>query len=879
MDIKRLLLRFGFFLFLLSNSFLFGQSPKQILLSAIDDLEEGNIERMENKLDYLLSKQPFKGDFSSKKDTVSEMPSNARKEIRIQANRLYAIYFLRTDNEKEADIKINAIFSLKSNYETDARDPIAYVDRVRELRVELQKLSSSSASKKAEEAGLEAANMTVITHEEMIRRGYTHIEEVFHDLPGFSISNSKGITYSNIYQRGYRSSTATDRTLLLIDGVEDNELFSSIAYISRQYPISNIKRIEIIYGPSSTIYGSNAFAGVINIITKDGIDYSRSESPLSVNADVGYGSYNTRYADVNIGMEHNDFWFSATGRIFKSAEADLSENEAWNYNWDSDYYTDAHYTEQLSLDASSENIEIFQASNLDSSFYTVGTEKITPSEAAIAKAKTSDSLAYTNRELSYDNPTNDYFISAAIGSKHFRFGIQNWQRTEGSAPTFTDRRFASSSNGNMWNVNQTFVSLKYNNDIFNNLSLTNHTRYKFQSNSPNASQTQFSGFGTKGLALYELDSLNPAWETTYYYQFANQFRNEVTLLYEPNPKFDLVSGVEFRNSQIQANYVTADTLEPEVNGTIDLDDGIGANNLNVLDFGIYSQATWKPVNYLIFTAGLRLDNNRVHNAGYGTVLNPRLVAIYHSNENKTIIKAIYSEAFKDATNFQKFSTTSNRQLSNPSLVPEKVRNIELSLQQKQELKGIQLKGELLAYSSWYSNIPELQNIAYGNGTTQQYQAIGQIMAKGIQAQLNATYGHIDIWSNYSFTDANYLSVNLPVGDIANHQFNWGFNVNFYNNLINLNMRMNYVGTKKTGSNTSVSDNPLSEIDPYTVINSAISINGDPINLTGLSLQLITNNLFNTSYSDPGIRSANGITFASSTPQEERHFIIRLLYSL
>ncbi len=57
--------------------------------------------------------------------------------------------------------------------------------------------------------------------------------------------------------------------MLLIDGVEDNDLASSTAWISRQFPLSNIDRIEVVYGPASTMYGANAFAGVINVITKE----------------------------------------------------------------------------------------------------------------------------------------------------------------------------------------------------------------------------------------------------------------------------------------------------------------------------------------------------------------------------------------------------------------------------------------------------------------------------------------------------------------------------------------------------------------------------------------------------------------------------------
>ena len=63
-----------------------------------------------------------------------------------------------------------------------------------------------------------------------------------------------------MYQLGFRQES-TQRTLLMIDGIEENDLYSNIAYISRQYPISNIKAVEILYGPSATMYGPRAFMG------------------------------------------------------------------------------------------------------------------------------------------------------------------------------------------------------------------------------------------------------------------------------------------------------------------------------------------------------------------------------------------------------------------------------------------------------------------------------------------------------------------------------------------------------------------------------------------------------------------------------------------
>ena len=189
------------------------------------------------------------------------------------------------------------------------------------------------------------------------------------------------------------------------------------------------------------------------------------------------------------------------------------------------------------------------------------------------------------------------------------------------------------------------------------------------------------------------------------------------------------------------------------------------------------------------------------------------------------------------------------------------------------------KSEIVLYSSWYSNISELQTVPFQGGTTQQFQANGSFSVEGIQAQGKYTYHNYDFWGNYTFTRPISGETDDRIGDIASHQFNLGVNATYFDDLINANLRLNYVGPRHTGMETSVVDNPLDEIDAYAVLNTAITFNTEAIGFDNFSTQLIINNILNTEYDHPGVRSANGSTFAASVPQENRHFIIRLLYRL
>jgi hypothetical protein len=162
-------------------------------------------------------------------------------------------------------------------------DPRLFKNLYAEVQDSLSSRLITSLSKKAEDVDLAAATVVVIKAEEFANRGYNDLIDLLSDQPGFDISKIQSAFYANVYQRGFRQEN-TERTLLLIDGIEENDIWSNVAYISRQYPLSNISAVEIVYGPASTIYGARAFAGAINIVTKSALNNKNiSNSKLESN--------------------------------------------------------------------------------------------------------------------------------------------------------------------------------------------------------------------------------------------------------------------------------------------------------------------------------------------------------------------------------------------------------------------------------------------------------------------------------------------------------------------------------------------------------------------------------------------------------------------
>ena len=124
-----------------------------------------------------------------------------------------------------------------------------------------------TASNREETLRKVPATMIVVTDTEIKERGYTELYDVLNDLPGFDLSRAFGDDYVYVSTRGYRK-TLSDQMLLMIDGIIMNHLWSNNMNLATQYPLAGVKQIEVVYGPASAVYGANAFAGVINIITK-----------------------------------------------------------------------------------------------------------------------------------------------------------------------------------------------------------------------------------------------------------------------------------------------------------------------------------------------------------------------------------------------------------------------------------------------------------------------------------------------------------------------------------------------------------------------------------------------------------------------------------
>jgi vitamin B12 transporter len=123
-----------------------------------------------------------------------------------------------------------------------------------------------TATRTAQTADETLASVTVITREEIERRQAQSVEDLLRGEAGISVANSGGPgKVTSIFLRG----TESDHVLVLIDGIKVGSATLGTAAFE-QIPIEQIERIEIVRGPRSSLYGSEAIGGVIQIFTRAG---------------------------------------------------------------------------------------------------------------------------------------------------------------------------------------------------------------------------------------------------------------------------------------------------------------------------------------------------------------------------------------------------------------------------------------------------------------------------------------------------------------------------------------------------------------------------------------------------------------------------------
>lgn len=147
-----------------------------------------------------------------------------------------------------------------------------------------------------------ASVTSVITAEQIKAMGATELHEVMETIPGMH-TGVQGITGDYSYNvRGMQNATNSE-LLILLDGTRITTPYLGSLQTGTELSLEGIQRIEVIRGPGSALYGADAFAGVINIITKKAADIKKATLGARLgnwDTQSGWGQYATEFLGWNM---------------------------------------------------------------------------------------------------------------------------------------------------------------------------------------------------------------------------------------------------------------------------------------------------------------------------------------------------------------------------------------------------------------------------------------------------------------------------------------------------------------------------------------------------------------------------------------------------
>jgi len=164
-----------------------------------------------------------------------------------------------------------------------------------------------TASRATEDPHDIGSAVSVITEAQLQSGQITFVKEALLDVPGVSVSSDRPGDYTNVSVRGSNN----DEVLWLIDGIELGDPSSTTTQFQADHLITaDIARIEVLRGNQSSLYGSDAIGGVVNIITK-----RATEEGIAVNSELEVGSHGTLNAGTSVLGKSGplDFRVTATG--------------------------------------------------------------------------------------------------------------------------------------------------------------------------------------------------------------------------------------------------------------------------------------------------------------------------------------------------------------------------------------------------------------------------------------------------------------------------------------------------------------------------------------------------------------------------------------
>ncbi|MCG5244066.1 TonB-dependent receptor plug domain-containing protein [Azospirillum doebereinerae] len=180
---------------------------------------------------------------------------------------------------------------------------------------------SVTANRVATPAAETGSALTVITGEELERRQTRILSDALREVPGVAVNRTGPM--GSLTQIRIRGSEG-NQTLVIVDGIEMNDPSSGSEYDFANLLAGDVERVEVLRGPQSALYGSDAVGGVVNIVTR------RGKGPLAVKAAVEGGSFGTAAGRASLATGNDRYDLSVSGQGVLSDGVSVADKRRGN---------------------------------------------------------------------------------------------------------------------------------------------------------------------------------------------------------------------------------------------------------------------------------------------------------------------------------------------------------------------------------------------------------------------------------------------------------------------------------------------------------------------------------------------------------------------
>ncbi len=689
---------------------------------------------------------------------------------------------------------------------------------------ELMNVEVSIATKQDISQNAAPAIVSVITEEEILSMGARNIMDILMTLPGFDINHSIITHQDRAVVRGVSPIVGNNKLKFMINNHYMSAQFGTIHTHVLSLPIAAIKQVEIIRGPGSALYGTGAFSGVINIITKHG-----GEEPSGIN--VEGGSFNTIKTSARFSRNKND------KRVY--LYADYMFTDGYEGIIDSDLFgSGLQSAAPGNLTAGMQYYTLHSNININDFYFSGFAQRMSPANPiGIARALTDE---HRSNYGMYFGEIGYKYIVKNKGNLSFKtyydYGVQ-------------DSKLELFSEETMEHV----FGWKNGESAFGR---------------PVADNVIFGG------------------EVNSNYEVRPGIQMAAGISYEHRKTLNVVSytNANITGRPLTVNGVTYDPFE-YLGGMTDISEngnwliGTGREIYALFGQGITDLKKLfnlkNNVQNLTLTAGVRYDRY----SDTGSTVNPRLGFVY-SPDNRLYLKVLYGSAFRAPQVKELYSTNNPAKLGNPDLGPEKINTFE---GQAGYNFSDNFTGNMTYFDTETSDIIQGVGMTVENVETMKVSGVETEFKAGFgnlkYAFLNFTWLNLVNTTGKTILSGNgqvYTHGDINPGSISTFTANLGLNYKI-SPLINTSIYINYAGEKKRSEEMVWNGEILKLKDPREPLKSCLLLNASVTFrniLQGTDVQLSGYNLLNSDHRDP---DPEGIIL-NDLPKENRNFMLRVFYS-